>query len=118
VSGEPLFVPRSRGLLAERGVEVDHVTLNRWMQRFTPLIVEAARPRRHAVGDRGFVDETYVKVNGAWRYVYRAVDQHGQVVDVLVSWPIPPSRCSPAALRSVTTSALRQGTFRGVFGGR
>lgn len=40
---------------------------------------------RHAVGDRRFVDETYVKVNGSWRYVYWAVDQHGQVIDVLVS---------------------------------
>src|SRR3954454_7010175 len=51
-------------LLAERGIKVDHVTLYRWVQRFTPLIVDAARPRRHAVGDRWFVDETYVKVAG------------------------------------------------------
>ena len=55
------------------------------MQRFTPLIIDAARPRRHAVGDRWFVDETYVKVAGTWRYVYRAVDQHGQLIDVMVS---------------------------------
>ena len=55
------------------------------MQRFTPLVIEAARPCRHSVGDRWFVDETYVKVAGVWRYVYRAVDQHGQVIDVLVS---------------------------------
>ncbi|MEJ7801611.1 MAG: IS6 family transposase [Ilumatobacter sp.] len=72
-------------LLGERGIEVDHVTLYRWVQRFTPLIVEAARPCRHAVGDRWFVDETYVKVAGTWRYVYRAVDQYGQVIDVYVS---------------------------------
>jgi len=72
-------------LLAERGIEVDHVTLYRWVQRFTPLIVDAARPCRHAVGDRWFVDETYVKVAGNWRYVYRAVDQYGQVIDVYVS---------------------------------
>ncbi len=72
-------------LLAERGVEVDHVTLYRWVQRFTPLIVDAARPCRHAAGGRWFVDETYVKVAGSWRYVYRAVDQFGQVIDVLVS---------------------------------
>lgn len=51
-------------LLAERGVEVDHVTLYRWVQRFTPLIIDAARPRRHAVRDRWFIDETYVKVAG------------------------------------------------------
>ncbi len=72
-------------LLAERGVEVDHVTLYRWMQRFTPLLIEAARPARHLAGDRWFVDETYVKVNGIWSYVYRAVDQHRQVIDVYVS---------------------------------
>ena len=72
-------------LLAERGVDVDHVTIYRWVQRFTPLVINAARPCRHSVGDRWFVDETYVKVAGVWRYVYRAVDQHGQVIDVNVS---------------------------------
>jgi transposase-like protein len=72
-------------LLAERGVEVDHVTVYRWVQRFTPLLAEAARPCRHAVGGRWFVDETYVKVAGQWRYVYRAIDQFGQVIDLLVS---------------------------------
>ncbi|MDO8392317.1 MAG: IS6 family transposase [Actinomycetota bacterium] len=72
-------------LLAERGVDVDHVTLYRWVQRFTPELIDAARPSRHAVGDRWFVDETYVKVAGVWRYVYWAVDQHGQGIDVFVS---------------------------------
>src|SRR3954449_5853400 len=72
-------------LLAERGVEVDHVTLFRWVQRFTPELIDAARPARHRAGERWFVDETYVKVAGVWRYVYRAVDQHGQVIDVYVS---------------------------------
>jgi transposase-like protein len=51
-------------LLAERGIEVDHVTLFRWVQRFTPLLANAARPCRHAVDSRWFVDETYVKVAG------------------------------------------------------
>lgn len=64
---------------------MDHVTLYRWVQRFTPELSGAARPRRHATGDRWFTGETYVKVAGIWRYVYRAVDQHGQVIDVLVS---------------------------------
>ena len=72
-------------LLNERGIEVDHVTIYRWVQRFTPLLIDAAKPCRHAVGNRWFVDETYVKVSGTWRYVYRAVDQHGQVIDVFVS---------------------------------
>jgi transposase, IS6 family len=82
-------------LLAERGVEVDHVTIYRWVLRFTPLLADAARPCRHALGDRWQVDETYVKVAGQWRYVYRAIDQFGQVVDVLVS----PRRDAKAARR-------------------
>ena len=82
-------------LLAERGVEVDHVTLHRWVQRFTPLLIDAARPCRHAAGRQWFVDETYVKVGGVWRYVYRAVDGYGQVIDVFVS-----SRRGIAAARS------------------
>ena len=45
-------------LLAERGIAVDHVTVYRWVQRFTPLLIDAARPCRHTTGDRWFVDET------------------------------------------------------------
>jgi transposase-like protein len=71
--------------LTERGVEVDHVTIYRWVQRFTLLLADAARPCRHLVGDRWQVDETYVKVAGQWRYVYRAIDQFGQVIDVFVA---------------------------------
>jgi transposase, IS6 family len=51
-------------LLTERGTQADHVTIYRWVQRFTPLLAEAARPCRHVVGDRWWVDETYVKVAG------------------------------------------------------
>jgi transposase-like protein len=48
-------------LLAERGIAVDHVTIYRWVQRFTPELIDAARPSPHAAGDRWFVDETYLK---------------------------------------------------------
>src|SRR6266542_1552175 len=72
-------------LLAERGIEVDHVTLYRWVQRFHAVGDRRGPACRHLAGDRWFVDETYVKVSGVWRYVYRAVDQHGQVIDVYVS---------------------------------
>ncbi len=54
-------------LLAERGMEVDHVTLYLWVQQFTPLVLVAARPARHMAGGRWFVDETYVKVAGVRR---------------------------------------------------
>ena len=66
-------------------MEVDHVTIYRWVQRFTPEFISAARTRRHVPGDRWFVDETYVKVAGRWTYLYRAIDQYGQVIDVWLS---------------------------------
>ena len=72
-------------LLAERDIEVDHVNLFGWVQRFTPILVDAAKPCRHSVGGHWFVDETYVKVSGSGRYIYRAVDQYGRVIDVFVS---------------------------------
>ena len=91
-------------LLAERGVVVDHVTIYRWVQTFTAEFIDAARPTRHASGDRWFVDETYVKVAGRWTYLYRAVDQHGQVIDVYLS----EHRDAPTA-RAFFTAALRFG---------
>jgi transposase-like protein len=82
-------------LLTERGVEVDHVTVYRWVLHFTPPLADAAKPSRHTVGDRWFADETYMRVGGHWRYVYRAVHQFGQVIDVFVS----PRRDAKAAHR-------------------
>lgn len=75
-------------------------------RRMTPLMIDAARPCRHASGDRWFVDETYVKVAGRWIYLYRAVDQFVQVIDVLVAekrdspnWPSPSERYKTAVDR-------------------
>ena len=82
-------------LLAERGIEVDHVTIFRWVQRFAPEFAEAARARQHLVGDRWHVDETYLKVGGTWRYLFRAIDEFGQVIDVFLS----PRRNGEAARR-------------------
>jgi transposase-like protein len=72
-------------LLAERGVHVDRSTVFDWVHRFAPLYMEAARAKRRPVGSRWSTDETYVKVAGVWRYVYRAIDEDGQVVDVFLS---------------------------------
>ena len=69
------------------------------------MLIDAARPCRHAVGRRWFVDETYVKVAGVWRYVYRAVDGYGQVIDVYVS----PRRDIAAARRFFTTAISAHG---------
>jgi transposase-like protein len=88
-------------LLAARGIAVDHVTVFRWVHRFTPLLAEAARPARRRIGDRWYVDETYVKVGGCWRYVYRAVDQYGQVIDVYVA-----ARRDTAAARTFFQRAI------------
>jgi transposase-like protein len=71
-------------LLVECGIDVDHVGVYR-VQRFASLLVDAARPCRHGVGCRWFVDETYVKVAGWWRSAHRAIDEHGQIIDVYVS---------------------------------
>ena len=91
-------------LLAERGIAVDHVTVYRWVQTFTSEFIDAARPARHATGDRWFVDETYVKVASRWTYIYRAIDQHGQVIDILVS-----ERRDAAAARAFFTRTLKYG---------
>jgi hypothetical protein len=69
-----------------------------------PLFLDAARPCRHAPGDRWFVDETYVKVAGRWVYLYRAIDQYGQVIDVLMS-----TKRDLAATRRFFTRALEHG---------
>ena len=71
--------------LADRGVAVDHVTLFRWVQRFAPELEK--RMRRHLRPCRGswHVDETYVRVGGRWRHLYRAVDGTGRTIDFLLS---------------------------------
>jgi transposase, IS6 family len=91
-------------LLAERGITVDHVTVYRWVQRSTSEFIEAARPCRHVPGNRWFVDETCLKVAGKWTYMYRTIDQHGQVTDILLS-----VRRDLAAARRFFTRALRVG---------
>ena len=72
------------------------------MHRFTPILINTARPCRRAIGDRWSVDETYVKFAGVWRYVYRAVDRNGHVLDVFVS-----RRCDAAAATWFFGNALR-----------
>ena len=73
-------------LMAERGSAVDHVTINRWVVQYAPLIEESFR-RRHKkpVGSSWRMDETYIKVKGDWHYLYRAVDKEGQTIDFMLS---------------------------------
>jgi len=98
-------------LLAERGIQVDHVTVFRWVQTFTAEFIDTGRPSRHAIGDRWFVDETYVKVSGRCTNLYRAVDQHGQVIDVLLS-----DRRAARAARTFTAVVLNLLSVGAAFG--
>ena len=70
---------------AERGLVVDRSTVYRWVQRFLPLFGDAARAHRRPVGAKWRVDETYTRLNGTWTYIYRAIDEAGQVVDAYFS---------------------------------
>ena len=80
--GVPPLARTPRHRRAPKAAQVDNVTLARWVQRFTPLLIEAARSARHLAGDWWLGDETDVKVSRFWSYFYRAVDLHGRVIDV------------------------------------
>jgi putative transposase len=72
-------------LLSIREVKVDHATIQRWVYKFTPLLEATFRKRKKAVGDSWRVDETYIKVKGAWMYLYHAADKAGNTVDFLLT---------------------------------
>jgi putative transposase len=72
-------------MMEERGVDVDHSTLNRWVVKYDPLPDQQFRARKRPVGSSWRLDETYVKVKGSWKYLYRAVDKAGARVDFLLT---------------------------------
>src|ERR1051325_7552272 len=91
----PLSTRHVEELMEERGVEVDHSTINRWVIKYSPQLEEAFHRRKRPVWVSWRMDETYIKVKGVWRYLYRAVDKYGETIDFLLT----EQRDTEAALR-------------------
>jgi transposase-like protein len=72
-------------MMAERGVEVDHSTINRWILSYAPELDKRVRPYLNPTNDSWRVDETYIEVKGEWKYLYRAVDSAGNTLDFMLS---------------------------------
>ena len=80
----PLSLRNLEDMMAERGVSVDHSTVHRWAVKLLPVLEKAFRLRKRPVGKSWRMDETYVKVAGQWKYLYRAVDGDGDTIDFLL----------------------------------
>jgi putative transposase len=80
----PLSLRHLEEMMAERGIAVDHSTVHRWAIKLLPVLEKAFRRCKRAVGKSWRMDETYVKVRGEWKYLYRAVDKDGNTVDFLL----------------------------------
>ena len=74
----PLSYRHLEEMMEERGVSVDHSSINRWTIRFLPLVEKMARKHKRPAGRSWRMDETYIKVKGVWKYLYRAVDKQGK----------------------------------------
>ncbi len=72
-------------MMRERGLQVDHTTIYRWVQRYAPELEKRSRPHLKATNDSWRVDETYIKIKGTWTYLYRAVDSDGNTLEFLLS---------------------------------
>ncbi len=101
----PLSYRHVEELLEERGVPIDHATIQRWVVKYSPQLEEAFHRRKRAVWVSWRMDETYIKVKGQWRYLYRAVDKTGQTIDFLLT----EERDEQAAKRSLTKAIRRHG---------
>ena len=80
----PLSLRNLEEMMAERGISVDHSTVHRWALKLLPVREKAFRRHKRPVGSSWRVDETYIKVNGQWKYLYRAVDKAGNTIDFLL----------------------------------
>ncbi len=81
----PLSLPYIEGTVQERGVFVDHTTVHPWAIKILPVLAASVRHRKPAVGRSWNLDETYIKVSGEWKYLYRALDKCGDTVNFLLT---------------------------------
>jgi putative transposase len=81
----PISYRQLEEMMQERGVAVDHSTLNRWVLKYAPEVEKRFRRRQQPVGKSWRMDETYVKIKGKWAYLYRAVDTEGHTIDFLLT---------------------------------
>jgi putative transposase len=101
----PLSYRHVEELMEERGVSVDHATIQRWVVKYSPQLEAAFHRRKRPVWVSWRMDETYIRVKGEWYYLYRAVDKHGQTIDFLLS----ARRDEPAAKRFLSKAIRRNG---------
>ena len=80
----PLSYRQIEEMMAERGLSVDHSSLNRWVLQYGPELDKRCRRHLRPTNDSWKLDETYIRVNGDWKYLYRAVDSNGQTLDFLL----------------------------------
>jgi transposase-like protein len=101
----PLSYRHVEELMQERGVSVDHATINRWVLKYSPPLEAAFHRRKRPVWLSWRMDETYIRVKGQWYYLYRAVDKTGQTIDFLLT----AQRDEQAATRFLTKAIRRHG---------
>lgn len=92
-------------MMAERGISVDHSTVNRWVRHYSPILLARFNLRKRAVSGKWHMDETYIKVRGTWMYLYRAIDSAGDTVDFWFS----EHRDLPAAKRFLRKALANHG---------
>ena len=92
-------------MMAERGISIDHSTINRWVVHFSPVLLKRLNRRKRSVGSKWHMDETYINVRGRWLYLYRAVDSVGDTVEFWFS----ERRDLPAAKRFLRKALQRHG---------
>jgi transposase-like protein len=96
-------------ILAERGIDVTHESVRWWCLRFGADLASKLRRRRPRPGDTRHLDEVYLRINGALHYLWRAVDQHGVVLDILVQGRRPERHGRQAVLQAPARRAALQG---------